>query len=423
MQFSRFACRALLAAPFLPRPSCRALLAARFVSNRALILSSLILVTMLLCSPAARASHWKVSVTDTGGSQTTSILTGSDNENYTIPWTPPADGSNTTSFGLDVSTYIDTPDTSGSCSATVNAKITLTWVADPVDDPAPPNVWIVETASASASATGAGATSTANDGLPGDIYLKDPPAYPSYDRDSGSMVTPPSLPGGGRLTKLPVSGGSASFNRALSASSSSSDSPVDYFQDADLADLSYTLNIHATPYNFHKVAGKGSINTDGSLTFVYDWNSTTGNKDDLTTCFWHEYVTYPGTVGTIASPNPYYPPDPPFNFPTGVTWLNNPEVGPGSGKQGGPMTGTYQVTDNQLVPPLVDPPLYTYGTYTATQVYQYDDTATGESNVPIPGPDSGPFSIVREFKYYDLNNYQYTVTKDGKMSFVLKPLH
>lgn len=87
------------------------------------------------------------------------------------------------------------------------------------------------------------------------------------------------------------------------------------------------------------------------------------------------------------------------------------------------MTGSNTTTDYQLVPPLVDPSRYTYGTYTATQVFQYDDTGTQESNVQIPGPDSGPFSIVREFKYYDSNNYQYTVTKGGKTASVLKPLH
>lgn len=87
------------------------------------------------------------------------------------------------------------------------------------------------------------------------------------------------------------------------------------------------------------------------------------------------------------------------------------------------MTGTNQAVDTQNVPPLVNPSLYTYGTFTATQVYLYDDVAAETSDVQIPGPDSGPFSIVREFKYYDPNNYRYTVTKDGKMSFVLKPSH
>lgn len=79
------------------------------------------------------------------------------------------------------------------------------------------------------------------------------------------------------------------------------------------------------------------------------------------------------------------------------------------------------MADTQNVPPLVAPSLYTYGTFTATQVYQYDDTATGDISLPIPGPDSGPFSIVRLFKLYDANNYRYIVTKDGKMSSVLKP--
>jgi len=389
-----------------------------------LALCGLVLMAILLSSPAARASHWKVSVTDSGGSQTTAVITGipgfDPGQNVTTPWTPPADGNNSTSFNLGSDVLLTAGDASGSCSATVNAKVTLTWVADPAGDPAPTQVWIGETAAASAYAIGTGATSQASDGLPGDTYVKDPPGY---HLDGGSMVTPSGLPGGGRLTKLTVSNGSVSFNHALSASSSSGESQSDAVDDQDNAYLSYTLSIHPQPYNFKKVVGGGNIGFDGTLSFTYDWLSTSGNKDDLTTCYWHEYVTYPGPVGTAANPNKYYPSKPPFNFILDVSWLDNPFINPGIGNKGGPMTKGYQVADTQHVPPLVAPSLYTYGTFTATQVYQYDDTATGDANLQIPGPDSGPFQIVREFKYYDPNNYQYTVTKDTKPSSVLKPSH
>jgi len=386
-----------------------------------LTLSSLVLMAILLSSPAAYASHWKVSVTDSGGSQTTAVITGipgfDPGQNVTTPWTPPADGNNSTSFNLGSDVLLTAGDASGSCSATVNAKVTLTWVADPASDPAPTQVWIVETAAASAYAIGTGPTSQASDGLPGDSYVKDPPGY---HLDGGSMVTPSGLPGGGRLTKLTVSNGSVSFNHALSASSSSGESQSDAVDDQDNAYLSYTLTVHATPYNFKKVVGGGNIGFDGTLSFTYDWLSTDGNRNDLTTCYWREYVTYPGPVGTAANPNQFYPQNPPFNFVPGVSWLNNPYVNPPPPSLGNLMTGP-TATDTQNVPPLVDPSLYTYGTFTATQVFQYTDTATGDSNIQIPGPDSGPFSIVREFKSYDPNNYRYTVTKDGKMSFVLKP--
>lgn len=91
---------------------------------------------------------------------------------------------------------------------------------------------------------------------------------------------------------------------------------------------SYNVTVHPQPYNFHKVVGQGLIGVDGTLKFVYDWSSTSGNKDNLTTCFWHEYVTYPGPVGTATNPNKYDPPNPPFNFVPGVNWIYNPDVNP-----------------------------------------------------------------------------------------------
>jgi len=219
-----------------------------------------------------------------------------------------------------------------------------------------------------------------------------------------------------------VSGGKATLpTRTLRAEA---DATTKYIPNGDMCMAYidyYNVNVHPTPYNFHKVPGAGFIGADGSLTFVYDWSSTSGSKNDLTSCFWHEYVTYPGTVGTAANPSKYYPPNPPFNFVPGVSWLNNPDVNPAPPSPGGAMTATNQATDTQNVPPLVDPSLYTYGTFTGTQVYQYNDSAIGQTNVRIPGPDSGPFSIVREFKVYDLHDYRYTVTKDTKTSFVLKP--
>jgi hypothetical protein len=75
----------------------------------------------------------------------------------------------------------------------------------------------------------------------------------------------------------------------------------------------------------------------------------------------------------------------------------------------------------QQSPTFVAPSLYTYGTFTVTQVFQFDDTATGQANVQIPGPNSGPFAIVRTVMKYDTNDYQYTITKAGKMDSLLLP--
>jgi hypothetical protein len=79
------------------------------------------------------------------------------------------------------------------------------------------------------------------------------------------------------------------------------------------------------------------------------------------------------------------------------------------------------IYDYNKVPPFVAPSLYTYGTFTVTQVFQFDDTATGQANVQIPGPNSGPFAIVRTVMKYDTNDYQYTITKAGKMDSLLLP--
>ncbi len=350
---------------------------------------------MLLCSPAARASHWQVTVTDKGGSNNTF-------KGYSHPWQPPDPGNNTISLSGYAAETIGGPDDTRNVnvSSTLNVTVTLTWVADPTSDPAPPSVWVVETADASSFAAGAGATSAANDGLPGDVYQKDPPAF---DQDGGSMTTPPNLPGGGRLKKLTVSGGSASFDRSLSASGSSTYSDLDWFPDLQTASLSYTLTIHAQPYNYHQT--NVTDNGDGTLTFYYDWLSTDGNKADLTSCYFHEYVTYPGPVGTAMFPI-YYTMPTPFNGS-----LPNPTVLPGIGSSGQPMT-TPEVVDDQNMPSLIPFPHVT-GSFTGTQKYEFDDTATGETDTIIPGPDSGPLSIVRSVYSQGGILWYYSVTKSG----------
>jgi len=396
-----------------------------------LALCGLVLMAILLSSPAARASHWKVSVTDSGGSQTTAVITGipgfDPGQNVTTPWTPPADGNNSTSFNLGSDVLLTAGDASGSCSATVNAKVTLTWVADPASDPAPTQVWIGETAAASAYAIGTGPTSQASDGLPGDTYVKDPPGY---HLDGGSMVTPSGLPGGGRLTKLTVSNGSISFNHALSASSSSGESQSDAVDDQDNAYLSYTLSIHAQPYNFHQVSA--TDNRDGTLNFTYSWSSTSGNVSDMNSCVVYEHVVYPGTHGTPSNPVPYQPPSPPYNTdwssannPNGMkdpTELPSPKwpaqnIGPGyTFGDNNLIVGTFLLPQDNVTP--VDAP------FTATQTYVFDDSATGETEVQIPGGasgGSGPFSITREVKnnttpappYASPYGYVYTISKNG----------
>lgn len=69
--------------------------------------------------------------------------------------------------------------------------------------------------------------------------------------------------------------------------------------------------------------------------------------------------------------------------------------------------------DITKVPSFVAPSNYANGTYTATQEFEFDDTATGETNIKIPGLGSGPLQIVRTVQFVDSTHYLYTVTKDG----------
>ena len=384
-------------------------------------MSCLFLIPLLLCSGshAAHAGSWQFTCTGSG-SNTINRAPATGEPNNTTNWTPPGPQTGYFSlakFGSDSSYSV-------SNATTITVNVTLTWVPasgqNATTDPAPPAVWVCESAQ---SEWTNGTSGSANDGL------GEAKSSTGYYGSAASSDAPTSVPPAHWVNR-PVSGlGQVTMpTRTLSAEG---DAPVTlnspYGSSCGSYIDFYTITIHPTPYNYHLVPGSVYPNPNGDLSFLYDWSSTSGNKNDLTTCFWHEYVTYQGTVGTAANPNKYYPPDPPFDFPTGVRWLNNPSVNPGSAQggpaqQGGPMTGTYQVADTQHVPPLVDPSLYNYGIFTATQVYQYDDLATGQYtgqyNVQILGPDSGPFSIVREFKYYGPNDYRYTVTKGTGSSFV-----
>jgi len=404
-----------------------------------LALCGLVLMAILLSSPAARASHWKVSVTDSGGSQTTAVITGipgfDPGQNVTTPWTPPADGNNSTSFNLGSDVLLTAGDASGSCSATVNAKVTLTWVADPASDPAPTQVWIGETAAATAYAIGTGATSQASDGLPGDTYVKDPPGY---HLDGGSMVTPSGLPGGGRLTKLTVSNGSVSFNHALSASSSSGESQSDAVDDQDNAYLSYTLTIHPQPYNFRlspyfdPFGGIHDVGYDshGQIHFHYIWSSTDGDVSHLTSCVIYEHVSYlgnnSGSYSTNAQGIPIYTPPLPFNYTVPQAY-DQPDPN-GSN----PTPGTQGYQDDFLLlgqpdangnPPPVNTVIvkpYTTASYTSKQDWKFNDSVTGEVGTELLGPLTITRSVFEDFAS-TTNPWSYAVSESGYSNTLTLP--
>jgi len=68
---------------------------------------------------------------------------------------------------------------------------------------------------------------------------------------------------------------------------------------------------------------------------------------------------------------------------------------------------------------------YSYTTVTASQSYEFDDSATGETNVLIPGPDSTA-SIVRTVTNTgtpspSFNNWYYSVAKQGLTAWLQLP--
>jgi hypothetical protein len=67
----------------------------------------------------------------------------------------------------------------------------------------------------------------------------------------------------------------------------------------------------AIPVNFRQTLA--TIYSDAVLHFEYTWDSSTGNKADLSTCQVEEYVTYVG-------PNPYPWASPPYLAGQSVPW-------------------------------------------------------------------------------------------------------
>lgn len=208
-----------------------------------------------------------------------------------------------------------------SASASLTVTVTATWVPDPnlPTDPSPPSVWLCESGRSEWSCGGANASGSAVDGL-GSEYTPGPGPFTFgtgvggvADSATATASVPPAY-----WHKYSVSGGTVTLpTRTLTANSNSSG--YSYYGDNLSAWIDdYTVSVHAQPYNFYRAPGQSHIYSDGSLVFVYDWLSASGNKNDLTSCYWHEYVTYPGPVSTIAAPNRYYPPKPPFDSESDV---------------------------------------------------------------------------------------------------------
>lgn len=227
MQFSRFSCRALLAA---------------LISNRALILSCLALVITLLSTSAARAGSWKFTCSADSSGSLTRTPAGGGLPTVQSTWTAP--GSQTGSFTLGPQ-FGGSTDYASSLVATITVTVTATWThgtgQNDTNDPAPPNVWLCE--SARTNWTGSyQATGVCHNGL-GSADIE-PGGSGSSDSATAPVTVPPAY-----WKKYTVTGNAVTLlPRTLSAEA---DSSLPYGDDFQVDVDSYTITVHAQPYNWH----------------------------------------------------------------------------------------------------------------------------------------------------------------------------
>jgi hypothetical protein len=138
--------------------------------------------------------------------------------------------------------------------------------------------------------------------------------------------------------------------------------------EGDEGDIGTNGNVEAdvvcalpTSFRYTNPLTPSSCNTiTGVIQFNYTWDSTSGNKSDLSACTVREVVTYP---------NGGVPPSPPF--PSSPPGFANPTIIPpgGTSTRNGTSAGfldTHSPNSGSFVKP------YSETTYTATQTYQYN---------------------------------------------------
>ncbi len=370
-------------------------------------LSSLVLAAAL-CPSAAQAGHFDFAA---------STYTNSDPPDSTFQ--APLTGGGHYLFG---SCRSDSSTGNGATAhANMSVTITLkaTWTHDAgqtdANDPAPPLVCLEETGSSFWS--GVTHTSTPPTGSCSNPLKGGETELASTNPIGGTRS-------GHQFTKVAVSGGVATLTRTFSGTASAPSAPANW-SDAKAGLGSYQVTIHAQPYNFHQL-GAVMDNGDGTLSWNYVWNSTTGNLSDIGPgCTIYEYVSYDGnTTGTYFSGPPagYAPPHPPVGpASNGGIYANfNPTISPNPTVPGGAASAG-AMNDIQDKP-------YSFAassscvaaTWTATQTYKFDDTATGEKAIVVPGPGAGPMTITRHVYPVgtppNLPTWYYTVNKSGSTS-------
>ncbi len=378
-------------------------------------LSSLVLATTLLSTPTARAGTWQFTCT---GSGTNTLTFGYPGTAPRIThWTPP--GPQTGRFDLG-STLGDSSDYSVSDTATLTVTVTATWQSDPnlPSDPAPPKVWLCESAQANWSE---GHSGSAADGLSDPYQAQVPGPGGASSSDTAPAAIPPT-----HWTLKTVSGGTVTLpTRTLTAEadfSPTTSRPYGDFCTAQIA--SYSVTVHPQPYNYRRtpfsdITPPTSVNaTAGALQFHYSWSSTDGNIANLTTISVHENVDAPPSPSVKDSNgNPSFAPDyPPFNWL--VPFHSDPVSVPGTD---GRLTDFHSFGDdpNNLNPNVYFHKNYKADSFNLTQTYKFHDSATmqpGDEQI-IPG-NAGPFTITDAvvLDSSSPSGYSFKVTKDGATS-------
>ena len=370
-----------------------------------LALSSLALAAMLSLSPAARAGSWTFTCNGSGSNDDVSAAPGQPDHH--TPWTSP--GPQTGSFSLPQFGSSSSYRSKNTVSVTVTVK--ATWNPGPSSDPAPPAVWLCESASAEWSA---GSSGSASDGL-GPEYKLNPSGGGIASSADAPASTPPAY-----WKKYTVSGGSVTLpSRTLKAEADFPPTASWPYGNTCTAYIdSYRVTVHAQPYNFRLGAyvdnsgltvydGVGYDN-QGQIHFHYIWDSTSGNLSNLTDCVVYEHLSSlgnsTGSYYTDAQGNQVYAPlNPPFNY----TVFQTDDLPDPKGQN--PTRGTAGYQDDYLYRQNIVSP-YRAASYSVTQDWQFNDAATGETHVELLGPFTITRTVFQDFAS-TTHPWSYSVSK------------
>ncbi len=315
----------------------------------------------------------------------------------------------------------------GTITAKANLQVTVTgtWTPDIMayDNTPPPGVWLQESSTACANDNSGGGpiqAGQANDGW-GDAPTTS--TLPGY-----SPIGTSAPPNGVKYVQQ--SGGSFTVSLSLSASASGTQSMYVGGYGAGASVGPITIKVHAQPYNFRLSSwtdGANNLeppivadNTTGTLYFHYSFSSTDGIIGDaVSNVVMYELLDFSGNnSGNYPVQNGhmfYTEPSPPVN-------IINPTTG---GIYGNPTPdkGLFNSTDASKGQALdtLSPPVggfmtpYNSASWHLSQSLLFDDAATQQTGVPIPGPDNhSPFTITRTVTPgATTNTGTYTVTKAG----------